>query len=105
MTLGERISLNFTVFGLRRGSGKCREEYVEVRDGHSKSSPLIGRYCGKKVPPSIWSTGSRLWIRYLSGEAVGKLGFKASYKGKIRSANNFKMLLSSIVYGYAIRHR
>lgn len=80
VTLGERISLNFTVFGLRRGSGKCREEYVEVRDGHSKSSPLIGRYCGKKVPPSIWSTGSRLWIRYLSGEAVGKLGFKASYK-------------------------
>ncbi|KAJ7379470.1 Bone morphogenetic protein 1 [Desmophyllum pertusum] len=79
MTPGERISLNFTAFGLRRGSGKCRDEYVEVRDGHSKTSPLIGRYCGKRAPPAIWSSGSRLWIKYVSGEVVAK-GFRASYK-------------------------
>ena len=82
MTPGERVSLNFTVFGLKRSSGKCRDEYVEVRDGHSKSSPVIGRYCGKRVPPLILSTGNRLWIKYQSSEIVGKQGFKASYKGK-----------------------
>lgn len=80
VTPGERVSLNFTVFSLRRSSGKCRDEYVEVRDGHSKSSPVIGRYCGKRVPPLIWSTGNRLWIKYQSSEVVGKQGFKASYK-------------------------
>ncbi|XP_020628103.1 tolloid-like protein 1 [Orbicella faveolata] len=80
MTPGERISLNFTIFGLRRGSNKCKDEYVEIRDGHFKSSPLIGKYCGKRTPPAIWSTGSRLWIKYSSGDVVGRLGFKASYK-------------------------
>lgn len=82
MTPGERISLNFTIFGLRRGSNKCKDEYVEIRDGHFKSSPLIGKYCGKRTPPAIWSTGSRLWIKYSSGDVVGRLGFKASYKGE-----------------------
>ena len=55
---------------------------MEIRDGHSKSSPLIGKYCGKKTPPAIWSTGSRLWIKYSSGDVVGRPGFKASYKGE-----------------------
>lgn len=82
MTPGERISLNFTVFGLRRGSSKCKDEYVEIRDGHSKSSPVIGKYCGKRKPPAIWSTGSRLWIQYFSHDVVGRTGFKASYKGE-----------------------
>lgn len=80
MTPGERISLNFTVFGLKRGSSKCRDEYVEVRDGPSRASPLIGRYCGRKKPPLIWSTGDRLWIRYLSGKAETRQGFKATYR-------------------------
>lgn len=82
MTPGERISLNFTSFGLRRGSSKCKDEYVEIRDGHSKSSPVIGKYCGKRKPPAIWSTGSRLWIQYFSHSVVGKTGFKATYKGE-----------------------
>ena len=56
------------------------------RDGHSKSSPVIGRYCGKRVPPLILSTGNRLWIKYQSSEIVGKQGFKASYKGKKKFA-------------------
>ena len=81
-TPGERIFLNFTVFGLRRSSSRCRDEHAEVRDGYSKSSPLIGRFCGRKVPPSIWSTGNRLWIKYQSYEVVGKQGFKANYKGE-----------------------
>lgn len=80
VTPGERISLNFTAFGLRRGSVKCRDEYVEVRDGHSRTAPLIGRYCGRKRPRAIWSTGSRLWVRYSSGAAETRQGFKASYK-------------------------
>jgi len=80
ITPGERISLNFTAFGLRRGSSKCRDEYVEIRDGHSRTAPLIGRYCGRKTPPAIWSTGSRLWIKYSSGEAATRQGFKAIYK-------------------------
>lgn len=89
MTPGERISLNFTTFGLRRAGSKCKDEYVEVRDGHSRTSPLIGKYCGRKKPSSIWSTGSRLWIKYSSGDAASRQGFKAIYRavcgGQIRT--------------------
>ena len=81
MTPGERISLNFTSFNLRRGSSRCRDEYVEIRDGHMRTSPLIGRYCGKRKPPPIWSSGSRLWIKYRSANTGTRHGFKASYKG------------------------
>lgn len=80
VTPGQRISLNFTAFGLKR-SAKCKDEYVEVRDGHSRTAPLIGKFCGKKDPPPLMSTGSRLWIRYSSGDAETRQGFKASYKG------------------------
>lgn len=79
VTPGQRISLNFTAFGLKR-SAKCKDEYVEVRDGHSRTAPLIGKFCGKKDPPPLMSTGSRLWIRYSSGDAETRQGFKASYK-------------------------
>lgn len=83
MTPGERISLNFTAFDLRRTSSKCKDEYVEVRDGHSRTSPLIGKYCGRKKPPAIWSSGSRMWIRYSSGQTATRQGFKATYRGLI----------------------
>ncbi|XP_067041555.1 tolloid-like protein 1 [Acropora muricata] len=80
MTPGERISLNFTAFDLRRTSSKCKDEYLEVRDGHSRTSPLIGKYCGRRKPPSIWSSGSRMWIRYSSGQTATRQGFKATYR-------------------------
>lgn len=83
MTPGERISLNFTAFDLRRTSSKCKDEYLEVRDGHSRTSPLIGKYCGRRKPPSIWSSGSRMWIRYSSGQTATRQGFKATYRGLI----------------------
>uniref|UniRef100_A0A670Z1M6 Metalloendopeptidase n=1 Tax=Pseudonaja textilis TaxID=8673 RepID=A0A670Z1M6_PSETE len=97
VTPGEKIILNFTTLDLYR-SRLCWYDYVEVRDGFWKKAPLRGRFCGNKLPDSIISTDSRLWIEFLSSSNwVGK-GFFAVYeaicggdmkkdKGHIQSPN------------------
>lgn len=74
--------LNFTDFRLKK-TKSCKQDFVEIRDGHGRKSPLIGRFCGKKIPQSIWSTGSRLWIKFKSNSQVlkPKHGFKAIFEG------------------------
>ena len=38
-------------------------DYLEVRDGNSKASPLIAIFCGSDQPTSLHSTQNKLWIR------------------------------------------
>ncbi|XP_054159895.1 LOW QUALITY PROTEIN: cubilin-like [Oppia nitens] len=66
----EHITLTFTRIDI--SGTDCEQNYVEVRDGDNggtdggsnptASSPLIGKYCGDKVPPPITSLGNSLYI-------------------------------------------
>lgn len=58
----------------------CNYDSVEVRDGASVIAPLIGRYCGKTVPGSLYSTGSFLFVRMVTDESLARKGFNAKYK-------------------------
>ncbi|XP_062913270.1 bone morphogenetic protein 1-like [Mobula hypostoma] len=79
VTPGEKIILNFTAMDTFR-SRLCWYDYVEVRDGYWRKAPLRGRFCGDKIPPSLISTDSRLWIEFRSSSTwVGK-GFSAVYE-------------------------
>ncbi|KAI5100082.1 bone morphogenetic protein 1 isoform X1 [Silurus meridionalis] len=79
VTPGEKIILNFTSMDLYQ-SHLCSYDYVEVRDGYWRNSPLIGRFCGDRVPDSLVSTNSRMWIEFHSSSNwVGK-GFSALYE-------------------------
>lgn len=61
----------------------CLYDYVEIRDGHSNDSRLIGKYCGYKLPPDLYSTGNKLMIKFVSDNSVQKAGFSAAFmKGK-----------------------
>lgn len=44
----------------------CRYDYVEVRDGDSVASPVIGRFCGDQLPPPIKSSRNFLHILFTS---------------------------------------
>ena len=44
-------------------------DYLEIRDGNSEKSPLIGRFCGNNIPSSLHSTSNYMWIRYGSTKA------------------------------------
>ncbi|XP_008536249.2 tolloid-like protein 1 isoform X1 [Equus przewalskii] len=87
VTPGEKIVLNFTTMDLYKSS-LCWYDYIEVRDGYWRKSPLLGRFCGDKVPEVLTSTDSRMWIEFRSSSNwVGK-GFAAVYEaicgGEIR---------------------
>lgn len=57
----------------------CAYDYVVIRNGHSPDSPMIGLYCGYKLPPDIQSTGNKLYVRFVSDSTVQKGGFSAVY--------------------------
>ncbi|XP_021025680.1 tolloid-like protein 1 [Mus caroli] len=87
VTPGEKIVLNFTTMDLYKSS-LCWYDYIEVRDGYWRKSPLLGRFCGDKVAGVLTSTDSRMWIEFRSSSNwVGK-GFAAVYEaicgGEIR---------------------
>ncbi|CAL8097727.1 unnamed protein product [Calicophoron daubneyi] len=100
----ERVRLNFTHMditgpvtssSLRSGSDlhqayelghkpinqiSCAHDYLEVRDGYYSGSRLIGRYCGQVIPPTLTSTGSRLWLEYRRSAGSMSTGFIATYE-------------------------
>uniref|UniRef100_H2ZHT4 Metalloendopeptidase n=1 Tax=Ciona savignyi TaxID=51511 RepID=H2ZHT4_CIOSA len=57
----------------------CAYDYLEVRDGPSADSELIGRFCGSDRPDDIEATGNTLWIKFVSDASVNKAGFAASF--------------------------
>ena len=58
------INLRVDDFRLEGGPSSCPWDYVEVRDGNSESSSLIGKFCGSNIPPNvIQSTQGHLWIK------------------------------------------
>ncbi|XP_061840054.1 dorsal-ventral patterning tolloid-like protein 1 isoform X1 [Nerophis lumbriciformis] len=79
VTPGEKIVLNFTTMDLYKSS-LCWYDYMEVRDGYWRKAPLLGRFCGDKLPDVLTSTDSRMWIEFRSSSNwVGK-GFAAVYE-------------------------
>ncbi|KAG8134960.1 hypothetical protein E2320_008025, partial [Naja naja] len=79
VTPGEKIVLNFTTMDLYKSS-LCWYDYIEVRDGYWRKSPLLGRFCGDKLSNILTSSDSRMWIEFRSSSNwVGK-GFAAIYE-------------------------
>uniref|UniRef100_A0A672P7U1 Inactive serine protease PAMR1 n=1 Tax=Sinocyclocheilus grahami TaxID=75366 RepID=A0A672P7U1_SINGR len=58
----------------------CQYDYVEVRDGESLNSRVIGRYCGNERPPPIKSTGNSLHILFISDGYKNFDGFFAIFQ-------------------------
>ncbi|KAI1888818.1 hypothetical protein AGOR_G00172670 [Albula goreensis] len=75
---GYVVTLNFLTFDIE-SSSTCRYDYVEVRDGASGSSTLIGRFCGDQVPALVESTQRSMFIRFKTDASVSNHGFTASY--------------------------
>ena len=78
------VSFELHDWRTRRDCQNCSCDYLEVRDGTSGDSPLIGRFCGNitQIPQSIQSNQSSLWIRY--GEPLAQIRLE----GLLIFANN-----------------
>ncbi|XP_008291831.1 inactive serine protease PAMR1 [Stegastes partitus] len=62
---GGSVELRFSLLSLE-SDHNCRYDYVEVRDGDDLNSPVIGRYCGDRLPPPIKSSGNLVHILFVS---------------------------------------
>ncbi|KAI1887746.1 hypothetical protein AGOR_G00193530 [Albula goreensis] len=72
------VGLSFQAFEIERHDS-CAYDYLEVRDGNTESSPLIGRFCGYDKPEDIRSTSNNLWMKFVSDGTVNKAGFAANF--------------------------
>ncbi|KAK3572019.1 hypothetical protein QTP86_022249 [Hemibagrus guttatus] len=75
---GYVVTLNFLTFDVE-GVESCLYDYVEVRDGATSSSPLIGRYCGNQAPSMLQSTQKQMYIAFSTDASVSNHGFTAEY--------------------------
>lgn len=69
------VTLKFTDFDFSKSDPSCSKDYIEIRNGLTKHAPVIGKYCGGKMPAPVQSSGNGLWVHYaVSGEVKTKLG-------------------------------
>ncbi|XP_031425544.1 inactive serine protease PAMR1 isoform X2 [Clupea harengus] len=76
---GVTMDFRFTMLNMEFDHS-CRYDYVEVRDGDSMDSRVIGRYCGNESPPPIRSSGDSLRIRFVSDGYNNFDGFFATFQ-------------------------
>uniref|UniRef100_A0A1I7RXF4 Cubilin n=1 Tax=Bursaphelenchus xylophilus TaxID=6326 RepID=A0A1I7RXF4_BURXY len=59
---------------------ECKDDYLEIYDGPSGSSPLIGKFCGDDPPSTLFSTDSHLFVRFVTDYYSPSEGWKATYE-------------------------
>ncbi|GAB1597690.1 hypothetical protein Ahia01_000045600, partial [Argonauta hians] len=74
------ISVMFDVYSFydpSANSTNCSSNYIEIRQGTSKTSPLLGKYCDyMNLPPAV-TAQRHMRIEFRGGP--GSLGFNATY--------------------------
>lgn len=85
---GDTIELKFNDFHLENSGTTCGYDFVDIRDGSSLDSPLIGKFCSSKIIGRISSTGNSLFIRLKSDGTVSEKGFRASWRSVSHSTSS-----------------
>ena len=74
-----RIKIEFSKFDISY-CGNCECDFLIVRDGSSKESKLLGKYCSD--PGSLYTSGNRMWMEFVSAltdrQRSDSIGFKAT---------------------------
>ena len=75
---GQSVKAEFLSFELE-SSDECEYDYLNIYNGVSVSSPLIGTYCGNNSPATIVSTDASgaLTFQFHSDEALRGTGWEA----------------------------
>ncbi|XP_035217484.1 cubilin-like, partial [Stegodyphus dumicola] len=73
-----QIILNITHFRLETGT-ICTYDYLEIRNGGSQVSPLIGKYCDQ-IGHEVKSHSNMLWLKFVSDYIVESTGFEIFFE-------------------------
>ena len=82
------IELNIHQLNLEYGGSNCPNDYLEIRDGNTLSSPLITKMCGSLGYTYLYSSGRFLLVRFVSDGYLQMNGFLADCYGVIYSKKN-----------------
>ncbi|CAO1402934.1 unnamed protein product [Diamesa serratosioi] len=77
-----QVALKFQSFEVENHDN-CVYDYVEVRDGDTQDSRLIGVFCGYKIPPDMRSSSNKLFVKFVSDGSVQKAGFSATFMKEV----------------------
>lgn len=91
-----QVALHFQSFEVENHDS-CVYDYVEVRDGDSADSRLIGVFCGYKIPPDIRSSSNKLFVKFVSDGSVQKAGFSATFMKEVDECGEFGRLKNSFI--------
>ncbi|HOY30645.1 MAG TPA: C10 family peptidase [Bacteroidales bacterium] len=68
------ITLIFNSFATEQG-----HDFLSIYDGADATAPLIGQYSGHDLPPTVVSTGNRLYLRFTTDNAGQDQGWTVTY--------------------------
>ena len=94
-TNAKTVTLNFTAFDT-----ELNYDGVIVYDGSNNTAPVLGKFTGTTLPPSVTSTTGNMYVEFLSDEALRSNGWTANYTSTKPSiynlaSTNFKMQVES----------
>ncbi|KAM4534255.1 cubilin [Odontesthes bonariensis] len=92
---GYVVTLDFLSFDIEGGS--CRFDFVEVRDGSTSSSPLLGTFCGDQTPSRLQSTQRSMYIKFRTDSSVSNHGFEAVYDSALEGCGDTMTSPSGII--------
>ncbi|XP_036871674.2 tolloid-like protein 2 [Manis javanica] len=75
---GFHVGLTFQAFEIERHDS-CAYDYLEIRDGPTEESTLIGHFCGYEKPEDVKSSSNRMWMKFVSDGSINKAGFAANF--------------------------
>ncbi|CAG5087560.1 Similar to tld: Dorsal-ventral patterning protein tolloid (Drosophila melanogaster) [Cotesia congregata] len=80
---GERIILDVSTTNIFV-SHNCASDFLEIRNGHSDKSPLLGRYCGTNKEGTLYLVGGdNMLVTYLKTTKInGNNGFSVFFRKK-----------------------
>lgn len=77
-TPGHRIRIAFQKFELEPHQ-ECSYDHLDIYDGPSTEFPLLGRFCGSKLPHLLVASSNQLYMTFKSDPSVQRTGFWASH--------------------------
>nr|KAF6427345.1 CUB and Sushi multiple domains 1 [Rousettus aegyptiacus] len=76
LPVGYGVHMQFLNF-----STEANHDYLEIQNGPSAGSPLIGQFSGSDLPAALLSTTHETLVRFYSDHSENRPGFKLTYRG------------------------
>jgi Zn-dependent metalloprotease len=80
------IDLNFVFFDIEPGSNNnCDFDYINIYDGPTTGSALIGKYCNDNIPTTISSSTGAITLLFHSDGGLEQAGFQMDWTCNLAS--------------------